>query len=485
MKIKSLAVIGLYLFFTGCISAQTTAKVLQEGLAVLGDWEKVTTFEYSTNRTNIDQWQGYDFGHLLPEKDLVHLFYDIKGKRFLHHTLNHYPGGYIFDTYRLGRDSTYYVYDGIGSRTGKDLLNLGSASFDKRWNALLGNFPYFILQQLLRHIKDEPAASDGKNWIVVNKTSGGTEEYRFDKTTFLLNSITRKEAGNTLVQRFGNFVPADGLMIAGKSSLERNGSLVYADSLTLFKSNKDLAVSVFDFPPGYKPVTGNTAELSVKTVAKDVYLIENVDGDRNIMFVNMGDYIVLTEAPVSVAVTRSVLEIIHHTLPDIPVRYVHLSHFHNDHIAGIAELVKEGASVICAESIKKPVMDMLSETDNALYRSGKIVFSAFTHKKSLANGGKKLEFLEIPNSHAKGMSFLYLPQEKMIYQGDLLSLPADSYLSPAIAVTRELDNFILQKKLKVTTIIGHHGLAVISKKTFDEVIHMKSKKPLFSNTFEH
>lgn len=485
MERKVLFIIGLYLSFTLHISAQTSINVLQKSIAALRNWESVNDFEYATNRINIDKWQGYDFDHALPENDSFHLFFDVKGNRFLHHTQNHYPGGYVFDTYRLGRNSTYYVYDGIGSRTGKDLLNLGSSSFDNRKNSLLNNFPYFLLKQVLREIKDEPVRAEGKDLIVLKKTPNGTEEYRFDTVSFLLNKITRIQGKDTIIQRFENYIPTDGLMAAGRSSLERNGNMVYTDSLTFFKYNQNLASSIFDFPPGYNQTTENTLKLSAKTIAKDVYLIENVDGDRNIMFVNMGNYIVLTEAPISSGTTKSILEVIHTTLPNIPIKYVHLSHFHNDHVAGIAEVVKDGATIICSENMKQPVISMLLNTDSTLYKNGKVNFEVFKDKKVLKNGDKKLEFIELPNSHAKGMSFLYLPHEKIIYQGDLLSLPSDSYTTPAIAVTKEFNDFLRQKKITFTKMIGHHGLPIISKETFDEIVNMKEKDPLFKNTFEH
>lgn len=478
MKINFLFITGLCVSLSLSAFGQTTSNVLRKSLSALGNWETVDNFEYATKRLNIDQWQGYDFSRPLPEKDLFLLSFDVKGNRFLHHTQNHYPGGYLFDTYRLGRESTYYVYDGTGSRTGKDLLNLGSSSFNNRKNALLNNFPYFILKQLLSETQDGPVRTEEKDLVISRKTSSGTEEYRINKNTFLLKTITKIQAQDTITQRFEDYLPADGLQIAGKSSLERNGKLVYSDAVTSFRFNKGIDNQIFNFPTGYNLTTEKAPKLSAKALAKDIYLIENVDGDRNVMFVNMGTYIVLTEAPLSSATSRSILEVIHTTLPRIPVKYVHLSHFHNDHIAGIAEMIKEGATIICTENMKLPVMTMLSNTDQNLYKTGKIDFLLFNHKKELQNGQRKLEFFEIPNSHAKGMSFLYLPQEKIIYQGDLLSLPADSYLTPAITVTKEFADFIHRKKINVTQIIGHHGLSIIPKNTFDKVISMKKTDSL-------
>ncbi|SHL10733.1 Glyoxylase, beta-lactamase superfamily II [Chryseobacterium contaminans] len=483
MKIKATLIIGLILSFYAQVSGQAASQLLQKSTTVLGKWETVDNFEYATKRINMDQWQGYDFARPLPENDLFHLFFDLKNNLFLHHTQNHYPGGYLFDTYRLGRDSKYYVYDGIGSRTGKDLLDLGSKSFDSRKAALLNNLPYFILKQLSQETRNTAVLAEGNDFIIFKKAETGHEEYQLDKTTFLLKKITKIQGKDTFVQRFEDYTLSNGLMIAGKSSLERNGKLVYADSLTLFKYNQGIADPVFNFPPGYHLTSEKTPKLSAKTLSKDVYLIENVDADRNIMFINMGGYIVLTEAPIAPAVTRSILEVIHTTLPGIPVKYVHLSHFHNDHIAGIAEVVKEGAAIICTEDMKQPVTKMLQDTD-PIYNTKKIEFLAFKQKKVLENSRKKLEFYEIPNSHAKGMSFLYLPEEKLVYQGDLLSLPADSYLTPAIPVTKEFSKFLHQKRIPFTQIIGHHGLSLISQEIFEKVNTMKNTGPLFKNAFE-
>lgn len=443
----------------------------------MGNWETVDNIEYATKRINIDKWQGYDFEHPSSEKDSFHLFFDITNSRFLHHTQNHYPGGYLFDTYRLGRDSTYYVYDGIGSRTGRDLLNLGSTSFNSRKNALLNNLPYFILKQLLSEVKNESILADEKDWIVLKKGPNSSEEYRLDKKTSLLKKVTKIQGKDVTVQNFEDYSPIDGLMMARKSSLERNGTLVYSDSLTLFKYNQKSMDPAFDFPNGYKSTAESTPKLSAKAITKDTYLIKNVDGDRNILFVNMGTYIVLTEAPLSSAVTHSILDVVHATLPGIPIKYVHLSHFHNDHIAGIAELVKEGATIICTNDMKQPIMSLLQDT--------KADFLILHHHKTLEENQKKMEFFEVPNSHAKGMSFLYLPKEKLIYQGDLLSLPTDSYLTPAIPVTREFADFTHKEKIHFTKIIGHHGLPIIPKNTFDEILNMKKTSPLFKNTFEH
>lgn len=462
--------------FLSCTSvlSQTASELLNKSLHALGNWTSVRNFEYTAVRRNIDKWQSYDFSRPRPEKDLFKLYFDLKQQQFLHHTENHYPGGYLFDTYRLGRDSTYFVYDGLGSRTGRDLLDLGSSSFEGRKNTLLKGFPYFLLKDALSKGNAQVSlGQDGTPGIFI-KTEKGSEEYQLDKATGLLRAYIKKDGPNTILQTFDDYRPVEGLMLSQHNELQVNGNIVYKEELTSFKYNKNIEPAVFAFPKGYTRTLEESPKLSAKEIAKDVYLIEKVDADRNILFVNMGTYIVLSEAPLAPGLTRAILDVVHSTLPGIPVKYVHLSHFHNDHIAGLAELAKEGVSIICAEDMQKPVKDMLAAyPDKSLELEKKAKLVLFKNKKVLEDASHQLIFLEIPNSHAKGLSLIYLPKEQLIYQGDLLSLPSDGYLTPAIPVTREFGKYLAQNKISFNRIIGHHGLPIITKTTFDQILNMK------------
>ncbi|WP_315816773.1 MBL fold metallo-hydrolase [Paraflavitalea speifideaquila] len=96
-----------------------------------------------------------------------------------------------------------------------------------------------------------------------------------------------------------------------------------------------------------------------------IFLVEKVDGDRNVIFINMEKYLVLTEAPVSEGATQAVLELVHKTLPGKPVKYVHLSHFHKDHVAGLGKLVDAGATIICTPTMEKPIRQLLKDRQPA------------------------------------------------------------------------------------------------------------------------
>ena len=72
----------------------------------------------------------------------------------------------MFDTYRLGLDSIYWVYDGARTRTGSALLNLGKAPYRSKSNSLLrSSLPYYILKDAA-NLQDLTLDSV-KSWFVL------------------------------------------------------------------------------------------------------------------------------------------------------------------------------------------------------------------------------------------------------------------------------------------------------------------------------
>jgi hypothetical protein len=80
---------------------------------------------------------------------------------------------------------------------------------------------------------------------------------------------------------------------------------------------------------------------------------------------------------------------------------------------------------------------------------------------------------EIKTTHAEGMSFVYLPKEKIIYEGDLYSLPDDGTIATAIEATRSFHAYLKKKRINPERIIGHHGRADISMEIINKAVSMK------------
>ena len=80
---------------------------------------------------------------------------------------------------------------------------------------------------------------------------------------------------------------------------------------------------------------------------------------------------------------------------------------------------------------------------------GKRVFSDTEHVVEVYDIG--------PSPHAEEMLIFYLPNEKIIHQGDLTGVPRGGAVGPANDVTVHFAEMIHKLNLKVETISGVHG----------------------------
>jgi flavorubredoxin len=79
-------------------------------------------------------------------------------------------------------------------------------------------------------------------------------------------------------------------------------------------------------------------------------------------------------------------------------------------------------------------------------------------KRVFTDGNHTVEVYDIgPSPHAKEMLVVYLPQEKIIFQGDLLILPDGSTVNPANETTVHFAEWLSKSGLAVDKIVGVHG----------------------------
>jgi glyoxylase-like metal-dependent hydrolase (beta-lactamase superfamily II) len=275
--------------------------------------------------------------------------------------------------------------------------------------------------------------------------------------------------GASTVQIFEDYQLLHHLAVPQLTSFSVNRQLVYRDTLKEFKINVASGALGLKLPVKYVRTKEYDGPLLVRKLAGHTYIIEKVDGDRNVIFRDMGDHILLTEAPVSSGTVKAIIAKIASVFPDKPIKYVHLSHFHKDHIAGIAELVALGATIICTPETSKPVMDLISQSFSGTDKKYAPKFLYINKTLQLGRSENCIKFYAIYNTHAKGMSFAYLPTEKIIYQGDLLSLPEDGTPTAAIQVNNNFFKALRLQKLDYKLVVGHHGLPEITAFTIHQM----------------
>jgi glyoxylase-like metal-dependent hydrolase (beta-lactamase superfamily II) len=139
-----------------------------------------------------------------------------------------------------------------------------------------------------------------------------------------------------------------------------------------------------------------------------------------------------------------------------------MTHHHGDHIGGLRSFIAEGATVVTTPGNRKVVETMAGAVQNdrltknprkaqiALIENGKRVFT---------DGSQTVELIDIgPNPHAREMVVAYLPQQRVVFQGDLFFMPNnDAPFGPPQAATLSFAEKLKEKGLAVDRIVGVHG----------------------------
>ncbi len=285
-------------------------------------------------------------------------------------------------------------------------------------------------------------------------------DHYFSRKTQLLEKVIAHQAGQKIELLYGDYVITEDRVDNRSVKLIVNGKTNYEEIIKVNRVNFTFDDKLLKIPHNYVLNKPQGASKPIE-IAKDIYLIERLAGDRNVLFVNMDEYITVIEAPISSDLSRQVIKMIKEVVPGKPIKYVFTTHYHSDHTGGLRQYVHEGATLIMAHHTREYVKELLAAKqpdDLGKEISTKPVdFQIIDNKFILRDDNHLIEFHEVVNAHADGMALAYFPAEKLIYQGDLLSVPLDGTLPLAIEVTQDMQRFLKLKEINFTRMIGHHG----------------------------
>jgi glyoxylase-like metal-dependent hydrolase (beta-lactamase superfamily II) len=212
---------------------------------------------------------------------------------------------------------------------------------------------------------------------------------------------------------------------------------------------------------------------------KMVQLAPNVHhvqgGTANNLIVAMKDYLVVFDAPYGELQSRWTIEAAKAKYPGKPIKYLVLTHHHNDHTGGMRTYIAEGATLVVpvesAEWFEKTASLPHTIVPDALERNPKPVkvYGVFdnmtlkdeTNELQILHLGSSGDGVQRPdNRHTAAMVFGYLPGSKLLYVTDLIS-PRGAPIPrgpETVALGRAMEEFdIVEKDL---TIVGGHGTTI-------------------------
>jgi glyoxylase-like metal-dependent hydrolase (beta-lactamase superfamily II) len=208
---------------------------------------------------------------------------------------------------------------------------------------------------------------------------------------------------------------------------------------------------------------GREQKVDFVEVAKGVYQVKG--STHHSLAVEMKDHIVLIEAPLFEERSLAVIKALETKIPNKPIKYVVMTHFHIDHSGGIRAYAAKGATIVTHEENLPFLKTMLSRAKtirpDSLAKAGSVKPNIEGAKgvKPLSDGERMIELREIPNPHSAGMLVAYLPNEKLLFVSDLFTpgTPVDATNTNGINNAAALYAVLTDAKLNVDRIVGGHG----------------------------
>ena len=230
-----------------------------------------------------------------------------------------------------------------------------------------------------------------------------------------------------------------------------------ASSITV---DTKLDESLFAVPSGLTKMERTPLARKPTPLGKDVFL---VPGAYNSIVVNFNDYLLVLEAGSDNQTTENVLAQIKEIIaPGKPIRYLVSTHFHFDHIGGVRSYIAEGTTIITTpgarQIIEQAAAAVHRRRPDALSRNPRApVIETLQGHRVFDDGTHRVELYEFANPHCAEMIVAWLPQEKILFEADMLDITYPGYVGTGGADTAALRDKIQSLGLAVERIIPVHG----------------------------
>jgi hypothetical protein len=224
-------------------------------------------------------------------------------------------------------------------------------------------------------------------------------------------------------------------------------------------------------------------------LAEGVWLLGG--GTHNSLLVAFKDYVAVVDAPNNEARSLAVIAEAGRLAPGKPVQYLINTHHHFDHAGGLRTYLSQGSTIVTHESNKQYYLDILFHPSPRTLQPDRMALynpmywisrrpppietvegePRSTAKYVVTDGERILEVVKVQDvayelgdnsyrqgNHSLDMLIAYLPKEKVLFNADLYSPPAQGAKpAPPTPAMRTLHQNILKLKFDVAQHAPAHG----------------------------
>lgn len=295
------------------------------------------------------------------------------------------------------------------------------------------------------------------------------------------------------VAGFGRVPHIYGVTVGGVPFIEMR-----VDSVT---TNEERVRQSLESPPGFDPpfdvpAAGDVDAAgrgTVDEVADGVFVIRNLRAGFHPMFIELADAIVAIDAPAGYPLllqlpagdvapgpapdwlSRRYIELIRQTVPDKPIEFVVLTHFHNDHAGGVRAFVAEGATVLLPEPDEDAMRSYhraphSGAPDALIERPAPLELETVRGRRTITDGVRRVEVLSVGrNPHTDDMLVVYVEPERILFVSDLMAGLAASEAGEAdlTPTQRFFVEWLASSGLDPVRVFAMHGSEAIDRSALE------------------
>ena len=235
--------------------------------------------------------------------------------------------------------------------------------------------------------------------------------------------------------------------------------------------------------------------LKLETLAKNIYALigpttnrtpENLGNNANFGVIVTSEGVVLIDSGGS----RKGAEMIHRTvqsITDLPIKLVINTGGQDHRWLGNSYFKALGATILSSE---KAQLDQQSRLQDQLIYLDRLIGAeglegteatyaddCFTNKRVLTLGGTRIELHHAGHAHTPGDSFVWLPQQQVLFSGDIIYMDRMLGIGPQSAHRSWIGAFEAIAALQPKIIVGGHGnpgdLAKATADSYDYLLFLR------------
>lgn len=235
--------------------------------------------------------------------------------------------------------------------------------------------------------------------------------------------------------------------------------------MTAIQLDATLPEAQFTPPSQFVAVQHPPDTPQLEKISDSLYLIR---GPYNVMFSVFPRDVVVFEAPMSTQYSEQVLQLVRSVANDKPIRCVVASHFHYDHLAGLAAFAAQRIPIVAPPDAQETIAKAMRLQGLAA------TIDVVSQQKVLDEGGVRARVYDFgPAPHVAQMLGAYFPDEKLLFVADLLDVLTEQLVIAGVDAV-PLRAKIRELGLDVQRFVPVHGLPITGEQ-LDAAYRIRAK----------